>query len=273
METVRATHLFLSACEDRLLSSQTIRSYRWALRHLLMRYVELPTKPGQIRSLIETQALSPESKYDLWRVYRTFFRWLQREGVLDMDPTESVPKPQLRRRFPRTLTLSEVKNLFRAGSDSRDRALIALLLDTGMRVGEVAGLCWPMVFPYGVEIHGKTGSRFLPISQKSKQLMEGLGDGYHIWTGRMGPLTVAGIQQVVRRAMYRARILPPKAGPHTLRHTFGRMYVMNGGDVFSLQRLLGHSNLTSTMIYVHMSNQDLIEQHRRYSPLQSVNIN
>ena len=141
-----------------------------------------------------------------------------------------------------------------------------------MRVAELAGLTWQKVSSDGVEIHGKTGSRFLPLSTQSQELMAGLGDGHHIWTGGKGPLTVYGVQQAVRRIMFRAKILPPKAGPHLLRHTFGRMYVLNGGDVFSLQRLMGHTDINSTMIYVHMSNRDLIEQHRRYNPLTNFDI-
>ena len=62
-------------------------------------------------------------------------------------------------------------------------------------------------------------------------------------------------------------INPPKSGPHVLRHTFALRYMLNGGDVFSLQRIMGHSNIQSTMIYVHMSAVILSERHAQFSPL------
>ncbi len=271
MRSDRAIEQYVKDCEYRQLSPHTIARYRWALDRMSSEHEYLPTNPSQMKKLISGDKLAPETRHALWRSYRTFFRWVAREGIAH-DPMENVVAPKVRQRFPRTLSVGEIKQLFVAAQNPRDRAIIAVLLDTGMRVAELAGLTWQKVSSYGVEIYGKTGSRFVPLSTQSQQLIEGLGDGHHIWTGHQGPLTVDGVQQAVRRIMYRARILPPKAGPHLLRHTFGRLYMLNGGDVFSLQRLLGHANISSTMIYVHMSNRDLIEQHRRYNPLRNFKV-
>ena len=268
MRSDLAIEQYVKDCEYRRLSPKTIEGYKWALNRMLCRHEYLPTTPGEMKKLLSDPEQATETRHDLWRCYRTFFAWVAREGI-GIDPMETVVAPRVRRRFPRTLSEGEIAQLFDAAQNRRDRAIIGLLLDTGMRVAELATLTWQKVSNTGVEIHGKTGSRFVPLSEQSKELMEGLGDGHHIWTGLQGPLTVYGVQQAVRRTMYRARILPPKAGPHLLRHTFGRLYVLNGGDVFSLQRLMGHTNITSTMIYVHMSNRDLIEQYRRYNPLRS----
>ena len=271
MQSDRAIDLYVADCEYRQLSPKTIEGYQWMLKRMAGKHECLPTNPIQMKNLIADPNLASETRYDLWRCYRTFFAWVAREGI-GCDPMETVVAPKVRRRFPRTLAVGELKQLFDAAQNRRDRAIIAVLLDSGMRVAELASLKWEKVSKAGVEIHGKTGSRFVPLSSQSQQLMAGLGDGHHIWIGHRGPLTVDGVQQVVRRVMYRAKILPPKAGPHVLRHTFGRMYVLNGGDVFSLQRLMGHATIKSTMIYVHMTNRDLIEQHRRYNPLRSLDI-
>ena len=77
----------------------------------------------------------------------------------------------------------------------------------------------------------------------------------------------SGVSLAVRRLLRKADIKPPKAGPHTLRHTFALRFIMAGGDVFSLQRIMGHQSVETTMIYVYMSDSLLAAQHSRYSPM------
>jgi len=150
--------------------------------------------------------------------------------------------------------------------------MIALVLDTGIRIGELAGLRWQHLTGGTIHVSGKTGERIVPISTHVRQALVGLGDGDHVWTGRKGPLTRSGVAQVVRRALYRAGLRPPKAGPHMLRHTFGRHYIMAGGDVFSLQRIMGHRDVSTTMMYVHLSTADLEAQHAKYSPVRALDL-
>ena len=67
--------------------------------------------------------------------------------------------------------------------------------------------------------------------------------------------------------MRNAGFKPPKIGPHALRHTLGMQYKLKGGDVFSLQRIMGHRRLGTTMIYVNMSTELVAQQHRKFSPM------
>lgn len=266
MRTTEAIQMFIADCKYRNLSPKTIESYTWALHKLARVQPRLPAEPGPIKSLIAGQELAPESKHDLWRNLRAFYHWLAAQEIA-ADAMAGIPPPRTRRRLPRTLEPFEIAALFQRVQLRRDRAMIALALDTGIRLGELAGLTWPAVTSSGLRVDGKTGERTVPVSGQVRQLMLGLGDGYSIWTGRRGPLTRSGVQQITRRAMYRAGILPPKAGSHVLRHTFGKMYIMNGGDAFSLQRIMGHSKLETTMIYVYMNDKDIARQHAKFSPV------
>ena len=99
----------------------------------------------------------------------------------------------------------------------------------------------------------------LPLTEEVRRLISEQGNDTHLWVGRTGPLKLSGVKQVIRRIAYRAGILPPKARAHTLRHTFGYLYVKHSGDPFSLCRLMGHSSIESTMMYVRMNNRDLID--------------
>jgi site-specific recombinase XerD len=271
MRTARALELFLDDCRYRQLSPKTVDSYGWALRKLGARYPELPEDPEQIKRAIAAQDLAPESRHDLWRNLRAFYRWLKANEYSE-DAMASVKAPQTRRRTPRTLEAREVDQLIASNPSRRDRALLSVALDTGARLGELASMTRSSVTLSGIHVEGKTGDRFLPVSPHVLQLLLGVGDSLHVWTGREGRLTRSGVQQAVRRSMYRAGILPPKAGPHLLRHTFGKLYILAGGDVFSLQRIMGHRSLETTMIYVHMNNSDLVAQHARFSPLRDLDV-
>ena len=105
------------------------------------------------------------------------------------------------------------------------------------------------------------------MSPYIRRLLVGLGNDFILWTGLKGPLTIYGIQLAIRRVSYRAGLTPPKAGPHVLRRTFGLHFIFRGADPFSLQAIMGHSNIQSTMIYVHMSNQHRSQQLALFSPL------
>ena len=72
--------------------------------------------------------------------------------------------------------------------------------------------------------------------------------------------------------MRNAAFEPHKIGPHTMRHTFGTQYILKRGDVFSLQRIMGHRRLETTMIYANMSTEIVARQHRKFSPVADIEL-
>ena len=152
----------------------------------------------------------------------------------------------------------------------RDYTILAVLLDTGIRIGELASMTCGSILAEGALVTGKTGDRMVPMSPRVLDLVNMQGDERGLWIGSQGRLTHWGLQQIVRRSMRRAGFAPPKMGPHTLRHTFGMHYILRGGDVFSLQRIMGHQRLATTMIYVDMSAELVAGQHRKFSPMADV---
>ena len=262
---------FLTAARYRGLAPKTISAYSWALDKLARAQETLPTRPEQLMELISDKDLAPTSRHDLRRVLRTFYRWIYSDGRQN-NPMERVPALRTRRQLPRTLEAGEISRLLASARSRRDRAMVAMILDTGARVGELAALRWENIKLNAVHVDGKTGARIIPISSRVRQLLIGLGDGDHIWMGRLGPMTRSGVEQTIRKTLWRAGFRPPKAGAHMLRHTFGRHYIMAGGDVFSLQRIMGHADVSTTMLYVHLSISDLEEQHRRFSPMRNLEL-
>ena len=255
---------YIRYCEQPNLSDKAIEAYRWALSKL--RPVdEVPLDPDQHQQPIANGDLADESRLDLWRRLRTFYRWAESRDLFD-NVMVDVDRPRVRRQFPRVFTEGEIADLFGACLEPRDTTNIAVSVDAGMSAGELASMRWSHVTADGARVTGKTGDRFHPLTDQVTRLTAGQGKDTHMRIGRSGPVKLSRLKQGSRRVAHRAGILPPKAGAHTLRHTFGYPYVKHGGDPFSLRRLMGHSSIESTMLYVRMNNRDLIDQYRRFAP-------
>ena len=256
MNTQNAVNLFLESRRSKRLSRVTIDTYGWVLGKLVEMFPgKLPENTSDIQRLfIENSDLSASSLLTIWNRLRIFWSWAEKEGICS-NVMDDIPAPVMRRKLPRILRRDEVRRLMGSVRVERDYAILATLLDTGMRIGELASMTRESVSAEGVLVSGKTGDRVVPINQNVLELVKKQGDERGLWVGLRGQLTDWGLQQIVRRNMRNAGFDPPKIGPHTLRHTFGTQYILKGGDVFSLQRIMGHTRIETTMIYVNMSTE------------------
>lgn len=266
MRAAELVDRYLAHCRARKLSRKTLQAYAWALRYLPD---PAPDTPEPIEDVLASLPLAVESVRDVHRVFRAIYRWGARRRLVQ-DVMQEIPPPIRRRRFPRTFTQPELQRIWETCRSDRDRALIAFALATGARLGEISSLTWSAVNQGAVQIDGKTGSRVVPIPQDLQSLLVGLGDVTHVWVGRRGPLDKRGVQQVFKRLVARAGIEGRKRGPHTFRHTFATEYIRAGGNVFTLQRILGHSSVDTSMLYVHMVEADLARDVEAFSPLRLV---
>ena len=269
MNTEDSIRLFMESRRQRLLSSNTLNLYAWALGKLAQEFpVELPSERTEIHVLLERNSdLSWASKRTLWDRLRIFWSWLCEQGLCDLNPMQDMPSPLKRRRLPRVLTDEEMELLLGVTVNERNRAMLITILDTGLRVGELASLTRNHVRKDGLTVTGKVGERTVPITPGVYELLSRQGDERFVWIGPKGRLTSSGCQKAVRSSMAAAGLQPPKLGPHTLRHTFGVHFMVNGGDASSLQRILGHTKLDTTMLYMQMSNRMVVAQHHKFSPM------
>lgn len=160
----------------------------------------------------------------------------------------------------------------------RDAALIILLLDTGLRIGEVANLTLRDVdwIDAALAVDGKTGPRIVPLGRKAKRALRVYVDRgrtaatsreLHVFLTLDGEaLSSQAATQVVRRIAEAAGAKASKLGPHSFRHTFSVEFVRAGGDAFTLQRILGHTTIDMTRRYVNLADTDLRAAHRRFAP-------
>ncbi|GAI85632.1 unnamed protein product, partial [marine sediment metagenome] len=170
-------------------------------------------------------------------------------------------------------------------SGYRNLAMVLLMLDSGIRVSELVGIELGEVnLAEGyIKISRAKGNRerMVPIGSLAQKSLWKYINHYrpqpltHRVTGLFLsenglPLTRNGVQQMLRRAGKRAGITGVRCSPHTFRHTFAKNYLLNGGDIFSLQRILGHSSLASVRVYLNLFTADIKKQHRRFSPIDNM---
>ena len=259
-----AVERYLVECEWRGLSPATISQYRWSLDCLARRGGAYPVDVWQVVAALHRPELRTESRRAIHRCVRRFLRWVSvRYGVADVGVgMERIP---YRRVMPRVLSAGEMAALVAVAGEGRNLAMLMLLLDTGIRAGELAGVGRGDFGGGWLRVTGKTGARLVPVSDAVFEVVDGVLviDG---WAGQRGRLGVAGVKSVFRRLFDQAQLGGDKRGPHTLRHTFATWYLRHGGGVRQLQYILGHQELTTTMRYVNLAGSDVMDDHRLHSP-------
>ena len=250
-----------------------IAQYHWAFNKIRAFEDRLPTTLDVLLPALMEGNLSRESRRSLVKCWRAFFRFVEEEYGLP-SPIRRLPSLPGATPLPRVLTAREVTALVGSCRFQRNLLAILTLLDTGVRIGELHSMRKGDIDGTTLTVRGKTDTRVTIISPEIAAALEGIGDETHYWVGQRGPLTVSGLQQVVKRAFRAAGIAEGKNknGPHTLRHTFATQYLRGGGGIFQLQKLMGHASLRSTMIYVHLAARDLDADHLIHSPARTLGL-
>jgi len=244
----------------------------------------------EARTPHKSEPLSPATVQGYVRTLRVFFSWVVREEYLGTNPMLKIPTPRATIKIVNTFSNEQISTLcdlcYRSnGTGYRDLSIFLFLLDSGLRVSELIGLDLDDVDLAGgcVRVrHGKGDKeRIVPIgSLVQKTLWKYVNYHRHKpLTGRVVrlflsdyglPLTKSGVQQMLRRYGKRAGITGVRCSPHTFRHTFAKNYLLNGGDIFSLQKILGHSSLASVRVYLNLFAADVKKQHQRFSPVDNM---
>ena len=247
------------------LKPKTMEYYAWAIGKLIKHCPEMPTEVAQFAPVYDAPTLGAKSLENLDRGVRAFLRWAEKhEG--HPNPLKDIPKRPKVKTIPRVWFQDDTLALLRACITDRDRAMVALLLDTGIRLGELADLKWQDIGPSSISVDGKTGPRLVPVSPQVRALLTGLGNSEDVWVGRRGRMTRDGIQKAIKNIFDRAGLAGPKRGPHSLRHSFATDYCMNGGPLRRLQNILGHSSIVTTEVYLHLSEMADMKDHQKHSP-------
>ena len=304
MQLDRAIDLFLSAKRAEGRASNTVSSYSYALYRFArdspvgeVDELDVLSLRGYASMLMQQQemgALSPATVANWMRHLRAFCSWLVGEELLNKSPFEKrrdgksgVVVPRNPEMHFDVITDDEVRALLatcdtRTNMGRRSMALFMFLFDTGVRISELTGL---RVVDLDIgnrqaRVYGK-GSKwravfFSPLTALAVQryLMHRTTESPFVFAGAGGQNSNPGLQTNAVRTLLLRHC--KKAGirhlnPHLFRHTFATNYLRNGGDSATLQRIMGHSDVSTTIRnYAHLANDDLSRAHDQYSSMARV---
>jgi site-specific recombinase XerD len=219
-----------------------------------------------------------------YRSLKTFFHWSITKQLVPKNPMDNLKKPKPENKVIQALTPGEIDRLFKECSgnnplDIRNKAILSILLDTGLRVSELENLNLDDVNINDGSLlirHGKGNKqRVVRIGVKAQKALWKYitfyrkGNSNSLFLNRSGEtLDVVGIKILIKRLGQRVKV---KVHPHKLRHTFAISFLRVDGDVFSLQYLLGHSTLSMTQRYLQSLNaNDAANAHKKFSPLDNL---
>lgn len=242
------------------------------------------------------RGLKQNTLYAYYRALKTWLSWLHKRGLIEANPIELVERHQPAGKLPRAPRLKIVQAFFKAISANsavqwrqlRDLALFHLILDTGLRVGEVANILVTDVDMEEMQIHipeTKTSEeRYVVFSSLAAQHLktwltarsalplqanlQSLFVSYYFNEGQWRSFSAGGMREAKDR--YFERIGIPAFRLHDLRHAYAIYSLRNGGDILDVQAQLGHKNISTTAIYLRALNDERGKRHEKSSPLTSL---
>lgn len=279
---------------ERNSSDYTIKSYRedlYSLAEFLSEQDHTP-QPGEItpldlRGYVSALHEAGYAKSSISRrlaSLRSFFRFAQREGLVDTNPAKPLKNPRPDRKLPHFLTTEEIGKLLQAppADDSmalRDRAIFEVLYSAGLRVGELVNINDDdLDLEDGVvRVEGKgKRERLAPLGSfairairrwtQQRVVKDPQARKIPLFVNRFGTrITTRSIGRMLEKYLLLTG-LDQRTSPHTLRHSFATHLLDNGADIRSVQELLGHKSLVTTQIYTHVSTRGLKEIYEKAHP-------
>lgn len=294
-DAVRSFLTFLTL--ERGASPETIRNYSSDLRQLssFLLNQTLSRRPfdfsavstESIRAYLHWLDRNAEKRTSIARklaCLRSFYRYLQRTGIVARNPAEDIRSPKQPKLLPRVLTKDDAAALMtipegKTAMSLRDRAILETLYSTGARVSELVSINLRDFQPSDglVRLRGKgKKERIVPIGEVAIQAIRAYRQtvrsegtkpqdaGPIFLNHRGGRLTSRSVARIVAR--YSSRLAGGSISPHTLRHSFATHLLDEGADLRAIQEMLGHTSLGTTQKYTHVATDQLMAIYDKAHP-------
>ena len=271
---------FLRSREAARCTAATLRFYRFALTPFAewceARHISPASlTAGDVDGFLLQRAgdgVSDSTLHAHARSVRAMLRFAEERGLIDRAPRLRMPRvPKAR---PAVLSLDDFRKLLGVCRSPRDRALLLLLADSGVRRAEAAALRWRDVDLASGRLRVVEGKgrkdRLSMVGPATRAVLRELREARGDDASRaVFQLTAWGVGEVFDRLGRRAGI---RVSPHALRRFFAVGWLRNAGDLRSLQLLLGHQSISTTERYLALADDDLVEAHGKHSPLGSLEL-
>ena len=296
----KAAKEFEYDCKIRHLSPKTIDNYGKQLRYL-QRFLEKEfsissiedVKPSHIKrflAMMDDAGRKPQYINDLLKVYKTFFNYLESEGHIESSPAKRIRNMKLPKLKLRTFTEKNIMDMInyyngRSFIEIRNRAMIAMMFDTGVRLSELMELVETQIHEESIVIYGKGAKeRVVPVSPfLSKALLRytraresffrnSLHDKEFFLSRTGKKLTAEAVAKMLKKAAKAVGVSEDiRVSPHTCRHTFAHLNLNNGIDLYTLSRLLGHESVSITQRYLEgITDEGVIRIARKTGVLENI---
>lgn len=280
---------------ERNLSENSTQSYIQDLQKLI-RFLSdnnINKKISEINSNVirefvyqQTKLIKPSSQSRLISSLKNFFDYLIIEKIIFINPINSIQYPKIATKIPETLSTQEIDKLIDYLRKSKKNSLrnctiLEVLYSCGLRVSELTNLNISDIFfdDFLIKILGKgRKERFVPMSKIVKDMIKD-----YLNSERFNTITKKGFEDILflnNRGEKLTRVMiytilniakkgtgiKKKVSPHILRHSFATHLIENGADILSIQHMLGHTNITTTERYLHVSKEHLVNTIKRFHP-------
>lgn len=268
---------------EKKLSKNTLLSYKDNLKKFALFFngkdlLNLAT--DEIRNFLYDKNIVARTRAHYLTVINSFYNYLVSENIIKNNPVQTIKLPRLPKKLPEFLTIEEVDKLLNIVPtkiyDYRNIAMMETLYATGIRVSELVNMkisdidfheCFIKIFGKGSK------ERIVPINESAYNALKNYIDNYRIFLLKTKPseyvfinnfgnkISRQGFFKILKKLCKDAGI-NKEVSPHTLRHSFATHLLNNGANLRVIQTLLGHSNITTTQIYSHLSNESLKEDYK-----------
>ena len=215
---------------------------------------------------------------------KSFYKFLNIEKIIDNNPSDLLYMPKLSKKLPNTLTEDEVDKLLdielKDAYSYRNKAMLEVLYATGLRVSELVNLKMENI-DFELDIIRTFGKgnkeRVIPIGEYARYYLDLYlnnyryelikhGNNEYVFLNNHGNnMTRVGFFKIIK-SIASEKGINKEISPHVLRHSFASHLLKHGADLRTIQELLGHSNVSTTQIYTHISNEELKENYKNFHP-------
>lgn len=270
---------------ERKLSENTYLSYYYNLKQFAVYFENkdiLKLSTNDVRDFLYQDRITAKTRAHYLTVINSFYAFLIDNKFISINPTETIKLPKLEKKLPEYLTIEEVDRILNINPtkpiDYRNIAMLETIYASGLRVSELVNLKVNNIDfnECIIRIYGKgSKERIVPINDSSKNALEIYINDYrtfllkgkdseYVFINNFGnKISRQGFFKILKKVCDENGI-NKHVSPHTLRHSFATHLLNNGADLRAIQELLGHSNLTTTQIYSHLSNEKVKEDYQNH---------
>ena len=267
-------------------SDNTIKSYENDLNELkdyIKGDITKLTKDDIVNFINENKSKSDKTIAHFITVFRGFYKYLNQENIIKVNPMLNIPMPKTRKTLPKVLSIDDVNKLLdielKNKNDYRNKAMLELMYSTGIRISELINI---KIHDINIEnctlkVMGKgSKERIIPLGDYAIEYLKLYINGYrkdfikfntdYLFLNSRGTnMTRQGFFKIVKK-IAKEKAIKQDFSPHTLRHSFATHMLENGADLRTIQELLGHSDVSTTQIYTNVSNKFVETNYKEYHP-------